>query len=51
VTGGKPEVVADQKGFRSAVYFGWWALDPDEKPLFLEDTSSHDLYVPTLERK
>jgi Tol biopolymer transport system component/DNA-binding winged helix-turn-helix (wHTH) protein len=50
-TGGKPEIAVDLKGFKGAGYLDWWALDPDDKPLFLEDTSSRDLYALTLERK
>lgn len=52
VTGGKPGMVVDLKGIRTAGFFeAWFGLDPEDNPLLLRDAASHEIYALALERK
>jgi DNA-binding winged helix-turn-helix (wHTH) protein/Tol biopolymer transport system component len=51
-SGGKAERVVDLKGFRFiSVRDVWMDLDPDDRPMFLRDTGSDEIYALTLEEK
>lgn len=50
-TGGKPELVASEPGFRSTgLWSGWFGLDPDDVPIALRDQGTDEIYALTLER-
>lgn len=52
VSGGKPELMVDLKGFRfTGAVSLWMGLDPTDTPMLLRDTGSDDIYALSLEEK